>query len=144
MTSEEKRFAALCYLWTLLGAPYDWGGEDPQGFDCSGLAQEFLRSVGMDPPGDQGAQGLYRAIKAHQIFETPHSGCLLFYGSDVTNITHVAIAWTDELMIEAGGGGSRTTTPAAAHSVSAFVRLRPIDRRKDLVAVCDPFQASNG
>lgn len=31
-----------------LGVPYVWGGEDPSGFDCSGLVQYVLRELGID------------------------------------------------------------------------------------------------
>jgi cell wall-associated NlpC family hydrolase len=51
MTNEEKRYFALHYICTFFGVPYDFGGESSIGIDCSGLAQEFLRSVGMDPEG---------------------------------------------------------------------------------------------
>jgi hypothetical protein len=113
MDNEEKRYFALHYICTFFGVPYDFGGESSIGIDCSGLAQEFLRSVGMDPEG--------------------------FYGSD-RDVTHVAICMTPELIIEAGGGGRRTTNEARAHAHKAFVRMRPYDRRTDIVAICDPFK----
>jgi peptidoglycan endopeptidase LytE len=138
MTGEEKRYCAIAYAWTLLGTPYIWGGESPQGMDCSGFCQEVLRSVGIDPEHDQNASALYWAFREHEIDE-PTAGCLLFYGRGETDITHVAMAITDEIMIEAGGGGSRTTTAQTAHRHKAFVRMRPIDRREDLVAIVDPF-----
>jgi cell wall-associated NlpC family hydrolase len=139
MTNEEKRYFALHYICTFFGVVYRWGGESPVGIDCSGLGQEYLRSVGMDPEGDQGAQGLYRHFRDKEVGKAT-AGALVFYGKSTTKITHVGICMTDELMIEAGGGGSRTTSDAAAHRHKAFVRMRPIDRRSDLVAICDPFQ----
>ena len=40
-------------------------------------------------------------------------------------------------MIEAGGGGSRVTDLENAIKYNAFVRVRPIARRSDLVAVIE-------
>ena len=42
-------------------------------------------------------------------------------------------------MIEAGGGGSKTTTKEVAVSQNARVRMRAVANRRDLVAICDPF-----
>jgi cell wall-associated NlpC family hydrolase len=49
------------YAMSFIGVPYRWGGSNPiTGFDCSGLVQEILKSVYMDPPGDQTAEALYQ------------------------------------------------------------------------------------
>jgi cell wall-associated NlpC family hydrolase len=138
MTRDEARWWAITYAWTLLGTPYRWGGESSIGIDCSGFAQEYLRSVGIDPDGDQGAAMLCRKFEFHEVPE-PYRGCLVFFGKDKFSITHVGIALTDELMIEAGGGGSKTTSTEAAHRHKAFVKVRPINRRSDVVAIVDPF-----
>lgn len=140
MTRDDTRYWATSYAFWLLaqGIPYRWAGESNQGMDCSGLAQEMLRSVGLDPPGDQSAKALCRAFQGYQV-DHPTSGCLTFYGSSVDSISHVGIAINSELMIEAGGGGRRTTSEEAAHKAKAFVRIRPIDRKSNLIAIIDPF-----
>ena len=58
-------------------------------------------------------------------------GDVLFFGKSVEGITHVAIALDSNLMVEAGGGGSKCKTPATS---TGMVRVRPIASRKDLVA----------
>jgi cell wall-associated NlpC family hydrolase len=64
-------------------------------------------------------------------------GALCFYGKP-EDITHVGVALTQRTMIEAGGGGSKTLTLEDAIKQNALVRLRPIRRRSDLVAVIAP------
>jgi cell wall-associated NlpC family hydrolase len=130
------------YAMQFVGVPYRWGGDDPmQGFDCSGLAQELLASVGEDPPGDQTAHTLYRHFKKHgrdwNDGQRPQAGCLAFYGSEY-KVTHVAMCIDDYRMIEAGGGGSNTTSVMLASSHNAYVRIRPINSRSDLVSVIRP------
>ena len=36
--TREQAEATLQAAFSVLGAPYVWGGQDPSGFDCSGLA----------------------------------------------------------------------------------------------------------
>lgn len=138
----DKRSIAVKYAWTFLGSLYRWGGDDPSGWDCSGLVQEILASVGLDPKGDQTAQMLYEHFKDNAIdistFD-PYDGCVVFYGSSLDKITHVGFAIGNGLMIEAGGGGSRTKTEQDAINQNAFVRIRPVNNRRDLLIACDPF-----
>ena len=47
----DKRELFVDVLWNYLGTWYSWGGDDPEGFDCSGLVVEGLKSVGMIPRG---------------------------------------------------------------------------------------------
>jgi cell wall-associated NlpC family hydrolase len=122
------------YAMSFVGQPYRWGGDDPiNGFDCSGLVQEILASVGMDPLADQTADALYRLWKAKG---TPQRtlGALAFYGTEA-RVTHVAFLLDGNRIVEAGGGGSKTLTKEDAANQNAYVRIRPVDNRKDLVGV---------
>ncbi len=127
------------YALTFVGRPYRWGGDDPMtGFDCSGFVQELLASVGMDPPGDQTAQALYNHFETRGERNAYLAGALAFYGESVAKITHVAMLLDQHRVIEAGGGGSATTSEAAASAQNAYIRVRPVNRRADLVAVIRP------
>lgn len=124
------------YAMSFLGSPYIWGGDDPTGWDCSGLVQEILASVNMDPPGDQTASGLYAHFMRERHTLKAKAGSLAFYGK--TKISHVAFMIDDWRVIEAGGGGSKTRTADDAAAQNAFVRIRPVYRRTDLVRILHP------
>lgn len=142
ISKNALRMAAVEYGKRMVGTPYIWGGDDPiGGLDCSGLAQEVLSSVGLDPDGDQTADGLYRIFKSKQVGSPDGdwpSGALVFFGT-ASKVTHVGVSIGSGLMLEAGGGGSKTISRDAAINQNAFVRIRPINRLADFVACCDPF-----
>lgn len=119
---------------SFLNVPYKWGGRNAiEGIDCSGLLQEILASVGIDPDGDQSAQGLFdffsnpeNHVGAFGPNDTLPLGTLLFYGPLVSDIGHCAFVIDQYRMLEAGGGGRTVTGRELAGKVNAFVRIRPI------------------
>lgn len=131
------------YAKRMLLVPYVWGGNHPlEGVDCSGLALELLRASGLWPHGtDTTAQGLRDTLvergwrRLDILREPPDFGALAFYGRSVKSITHVAFCLNGAQMIEAGGGGSKTRTPELAAEQGAYVRIRPIRGRSDLIEV---------
>jgi cell wall-associated NlpC family hydrolase len=126
------------YALQFVGLPYRWGGDDPMdGFDCSGLVQEVLQAAGIDPPGDQTAHGLYTYFKTMGLRSGRELGALAFYGSR-EKITHVGFCLDSRSMLEAGGGGSKTTSLEGAAKQNAYIRIRPIEGRKDLVTCIVP------
>lgn len=129
------------YLMQFVGTPYLWAGNNPiEGFDCSGLINEGLRSEGiLGPHEDLTSQGIFDRLKnGYKAFSPDiyriQKNDLLFFGSSPVSITHVAIAYDDRIMLEAGGGDSSCDSIEKAKEMGAFVRLRPISMRKDIVA----------
>lgn len=127
------------YAKSFIGVPYIFGGEHPSsGMDCSGLVQIILQSVGVDPAGDQTAMTLFQHFSEFGRVSEPKAGCLSFYGINSISITHVGFLINEYQMVEAGGGNHMTNDVDAAVRRGAFVRIRPYDFRKDLVAVLMP------
>jgi cell wall-associated NlpC family hydrolase len=50
LPSGEGNARAASIAMQYLGVPYRWGGEDPSGFDCSGLATYAYRQIGKSVP----------------------------------------------------------------------------------------------
>ena len=122
----------IAYLMLFIGVPYKWGGNNPlEGFDCSGLVCEGLRTAGILTV-DHDSQGIFEVLKAQGRRSGLSRGSVLFFGQTQHSISHVSIALDDKRMLESGGGDRTTTTLSEAIRRNAFVRIRPI--RNDLVA----------
>ena len=131
--------ALIEYAKTFLGIPYLWGGKSSQGFDCSGFIQEVLAFAGIDPDGDQNAQSYYNHFLIRGLSNAKTAGALVFYGKDNKSITHISMMINDSQIIEAGGGDHTTLTKEVAQAQRAFVRVRPVTRRKDIIAIILPL-----
>lgn len=127
------------HAFSFLGQPYIWGGDDPTGFDCSGLVIEILQGAGVLPPRfDTTAQGLFNKFEVEGVANSKSLGALAFFGKSRSKITHVGFMIDRKRMIEAGGGGRHVRTLEDAVKHNAFIRVRPIEWRKDLVAILKP------
>lgn len=120
------------YAMRMVGLPYIWGGDDPiNGFDCSGLCIELLKAAGVvDGHFDSTAAGLHQ-YPAFPAIDGPRFGVLAFYGKPI--VTHVGFCLNETHMLEAGGGLTSTTNREDAIKQNAYIRIRPIKHRSDLV-----------
>lgn len=91
------RAQALLFAAEALGTPYQWGGNGPATYDCSGLMVAAWRSAGVDLP--RTAQEQYDATQRE--LGPPGPGDLLFFGASPTDVVHVGIEIGDGLMIDA-------------------------------------------
>lgn len=133
------------YALSYLGTPYKWGGETYDGIDCNGFVQQVLKSVGIAPKDRLTSQGLLDYFdKLAALYDRPGLGSLAFYGESTTKIDHVALMLDNYRVIEAGGGDHLTLTRDDAIARNAFVRIRLLKHRPDLVAVLRPSYATIG
>jgi cell wall-associated NlpC family hydrolase len=95
-----------------VGTPYIWGGEEPGGFDCSGLVQYSYAAAGLALP--RVAQDQYDAGPVIPAQATLVAGDLLFFGGGADAVTHVGIYLGDGRMVDAPHSG-------------ALVRVEPVD-----------------
>lgn len=144
MVGMDSKSWLMLYMSRFVGLPYIWGGQNYLvGYDCSGLAIEYLIAAGKWPANkDTTAQGLYDHFFLDGANERDPDqsefGDLAFFGvanKENIKITHVGICVGDGMMLEAGGGGSSCKTREDAVKRNAWVRTRPIVSRRDLVGV---------
>jgi len=99
--------AAIDYALAQVGKPYVWGGNGPDGFDCSGLVQQAYRRVGTELP--RVADDQYVATTSISPDEL-RRGDLIFWSnsSRASGIHHVAIYL---------GGGTYVEAPRPGKNV---------------------------
>jgi cell wall-associated NlpC family hydrolase len=137
----DTRSTFVWYLEQFLGTWYKWGGDDPSGFDCSGLICEGLQAVGKIPRfADYTARDLARlfpVIPQDQL----KPGCLVFYTNSLQEISHVEMVWKNTVLsLGASGGTSETHTVQEAITKNAFVKIRPLASRPGNATFRDPFK----
>jgi cell wall-associated NlpC family hydrolase len=96
--------AAVAEAMSHVGTPYVWGGEGPDGFDCSGLSLVAWRAVGVALPHQSRSQ-FAQTVRINQADLAP--GDLLFFGDP---IHHLGIYIGDGKMVEAAKPGTNVKT----------------------------------
>ncbi len=110
-TSAAQGQGAANFALTLMGAPYQLGGNGPA-YDCSGITYAAWRSQGVTLPRSSRTQ--YAAV-AHVPLSQMRPGDLVFYGTNrsTSSIYHVAIYIGNGLVAEA-------TSPGKISQVRAY------------------------
>lgn len=99
-----ERALILSHAQQSLGTPYRFGGNTPDGLDCSGLVEMVYQAAGINVPrtADQQFRHLPKV-------DTPRPGDLLFFGSR-QKATHVGIYRGQGQMIHAPGSGRQVVS----------------------------------
>jgi len=85
----------------------------------------------------QGLHDYYR-LSERALDCTPDFGGLAFYGQNELKITHVGFCLNPSLMLESGGGNSKTKTFQDATKQNAYIKMRPIYYRVDFLKCLIP------
>ena len=88
---------------TLIGTPYKFGGDTPQGFDCSGLVFYSFDQLGVEVP--RTAEDQRRAAQGVKP-EALSPGDLVFFRTTTRKVDHVGIYAGDGRFIHAPRSGS--------------------------------------
>ncbi|MCK9418767.1 MAG: C40 family peptidase [Nitrospirae bacterium] len=115
---EQAAFTAV----SMIGRPYQYKGNSPAGFDCSGLVQYSYQAAGLDVP--HGTKAL-RAITL-PIEENMQIGDLLFFNERGKTYSHVGIYLGGDTFVHAPstGGQVRTESLEDPYWKSSFVEAR--------------------
>jgi cell wall-associated NlpC family hydrolase len=94
--------AVIGYAQAQLGKPYQWGGDGPDSFDCSGLTMRAWQQAGVNLYHFTGAQWDQTARVA---ISDLRPGDLVFFGSSGPSSHHVGLYVGNGQMIEAPRAG---------------------------------------
>jgi len=87
---------------SMVGKPYRYGGNTPQGFDCSGLVYFSFNSAGMDVPRSTETQrGKSRKVSGSSLAR----GDLLFFNQEGKYSSHVGIYLGGKRFVHAPSSG---------------------------------------
>lgn len=128
------------YAMSFVGIAYRYGGKTPMsGLDCSGLVAEILKAANLLGPHEEpSSQQLFDKFSHDGSWNVVKAGSLAFYGKDAKNISHVAFLIDTESALQAAGGDHSVILEEDANTRQAFVKVRHVKYRNDLVAVIRP------
>lgn len=103
------------------GASYEWGGNGPSAYDCSGLTKTALAAEGKDIPRNSAAQ--FSGAKSHVSLSNLQEGDLVFWSNNgsASGIYHVAMYVGDGKIAQARNPQSGLSV----NSLSEYSKYNP-------------------
>ena len=109
---------------SMVGKPYRYGGNTPQGFDCSGLVHFSFKRTGMDVPRSTETQrDRSRKVPAARLAR----GDLLFFNQEGKYSSHVGIYLGGKRFVHAPSSGKRVRVDSLAE---AYWQKHLVDTRR--------------
>jgi len=123
--SNEVASRAIVYAKEMLGQPYQYAGDTPAGFDCSGLVKYSYGRAGITMPRDTQAQHRMSVLVSTRGLR---EGDLLFFDEEGRKKSHVGIYLGNGRFIHApsSGGKVRIDSMNAEYWKKHFVEARRV------------------
>lgn len=123
--SNEVASKAIVYAREMLGKPYKFAGDTPDGFDCSGLVRYSYGRAGVSMPRDTQAQHRMSVLVSRRGLR---EGDLLFFDQEGKKKSHVGIYLGNGRFIHApsSGGKVRIDSMNAEYWKKHFVEARRV------------------
>ena len=128
-STSNSASKVISYAKKLLGKPYVWGAQGPNGFDCSGFTYYvFKNSAGITLPRTSSAQSKYgKAVSKSNL----KPGDLLFFDTVGPNngaVTHVGLYIGNGQFIHAASGQGKVVINNlnSSYYVKAYVNARRV------------------
>jgi len=104
--TKSPSHSGLAIARGLIGTPYRYGGDNPRGFDCSGLVYYSYRKASIDVPRTTTEQ--YR--QSHRVkMSRLQPGDLIFFNISRNKLSHVGIYEGNGRFIHAPSNGKRVS-----------------------------------
>ena len=128
---EAARLAADVVETALgvMGTPYVWGGEDGNGYDCSGLIQYAYGEHGLLLPRvsrDQARSGM----SVERLLAALRPGDILGFAAEGPGVSHVGLYVGEGQFIHSGSSGVRLSSLTATDPDSRWWRDRWVSARR--------------
>jgi len=123
--SNEVASKAVVYAREMLGKPYRFAGETPEGFDCSGLVKYSYGRAGISMPRDTQSQHRMSVLVSTRGLR---QGDLLFFDQEGKKKSHVGIYLGNGRFIHApsSGGKVRIDSVNSEYWKKHFVEARRV------------------
>ena len=142
MNMEPHRRVFMETAHSCLNVPYEWGGNNPLGLDCSGFVCWCLKRAGMiSRRVDMSADGLWHKYKAVEC-DGPIPGALVFWFDGDGDAIHIGICKSELFYYAAEGGGRLVKTPEDADMKDAFVGINAFATRSGVRRYAYPWGAT--
>ena len=108
---------------SMIGRPYKYRGDSPEGFDCSGLVRYSYLAAGLDVPHNtKKLKNISRPIGLKKV----RRGDLLFFKENGTKYSHVGIYVGNRLFVHAPTTGQKVRKDSLANPYwkKSFIEVR--------------------
>ena len=125
----EMRVAVVQTALDVMGTPYEWGGAEGTGFDCSGLIHYAYMQHGLVLPRrsrDQARTGVQVAVDVEALLP----GDILGFSVEQAGITHVGLYVGDGTFIHSSSSGVMLSSLTASDTESQWWRQRWVAARR--------------